>query len=323
MRSAIIASAALLGSAVAISAKPQARPFDIVEVDLSSLQKRDIVSKHDDDEKPLAVSPHVLQLSKVAGLSRSQTWVQSIRKGPHADGLFRTNPGSSAHVANMTDLNGFEYIATIGFGDQTLDVIVDSGSSDTWAVQRGFTCQDADGLALNDVSYSVLMDVLEAIVNDIQQSSTCTFGPAYNGTFQHGTIPGVHFNITYGDGEFATGPMGFQDISLAGLAVPRQQVALVNESYWNGDGVASGLLGLAFDLLTSQYPDGSVRSPGASVPYSAIFSTMSREGIVDPALFSMAMDGSSRTGQLAFGGLPPVDTVGGFVSTPIRMVSGP
>ncbi|KAF6804968.1 aspartic-type [Colletotrichum sojae] len=301
MKSAIIASAALLGSAVAASAKSQPRPFEIVEVDLLSLQKRDVISRRDDEDTPLAVSPHVLQLSKVAGLSRSQSWVQSIRNGPAADGRFRTTPGN-AHVTNMTDLNGFEYIASIGFGDQTLDVIVDSGSSDTWAVQRRFICQDSEGVALND-------------------SSACTFGPAYDGTFQHGTIPSMHFNITYGDGEFATGPMGFQDISLAGLSVPHQQVALVNKTYWNGDGVASGLLGLAFDLLTSQYPDGSVRGANASVPYSAIFSTMSYEGIVDPALFSMAMDGASQKGQLAFGGLPPVETVGGFVSTPIRMIA--
>lgn len=112
--------------------------------------------------------------------------------------------------------------------------------------------------------------------------------------------------------------MGYQNITLAGLEVPYQEVALVNKSYWNGDNVASGLLGLAYDLLTSEYDDAT----GDSKPYDSIFTTMSKKGIVKPDLFSMAMDSKSQTGQLAFGGLPPVETEGEFVSTPIRMVRG-
>ncbi|KAF4871467.1 putative aspartic-type endopeptidase [Colletotrichum siamense] len=282
---AIASAASLIGTAAAASRVPL--QFDIAEVDLSSLQKRSVNSE------PLEVSPHVLQLNRVAGTSPAQTWIQSIRNGPSANGLYKTG-----HVTNMTDLNGFEYIASIGFGDETLQVIVDSGSSDTWAVQKDFICQDSDGTRLND-------------------TSLCDFGPTYNGTFQHGSIPGVHFNITYGDGEFATGLMGYQDITLAGLEVPHQEVALVNKSYWNGDNVASGLLGLAYDLLTSEYDDAT----GASKPYDSIFTTMSKKGIVKPDLFSMAMDSKSQTGQLAFGGLPPVKTKGEFISTPIRMIA--
>ncbi|KAK2006816.1 acid protease, partial [Colletotrichum eremochloae] len=180
-----------------------------------------------------------------------------------------------------------------------LQVIVDSGSSDTWAVQKDFTCLDYDGTVLND------------------QTSLCDFGPTYNGTFLNGSIPDVHFDITYGDGEFATGLMGYQDITLAGLEVPHQQVALVNKSYWNGDSVSSGLLGLAYNLLTSEYDDAT----GASKPYDSIFTTMSKNNIVKPDLFSMAMDSKSQTGQLAFGGLPPVNTKGKFISTPVRMIA--
>lgn len=136
---AIASAASLIGSAAAASRVPL--HFDIAEVDLSSLQKRSVNSE------PLEVSPHVLQLNRVAGTSPAQTWIQSIRNGPSANGLYKTG-----HVTNMTDLNGFEYIASIGFGDETLQVIVDSGSSDTWAVQKDFICQDSDGTRLNDVS---------------------------------------------------------------------------------------------------------------------------------------------------------------------------
>ncbi|KAK2063368.1 acid protease [Colletotrichum caudatum] len=267
---AVASAASLVSSAAAASRVPL--QFNIAEVDLSSLQKRGVNSE------PLEASPHVLELSKVAGTSPAQTWIQSIRKGPGADGLYNTD-----HVTNMTNLDGYEYIASITFGSETLEVIVDSGSSDTWAVQKGFVCQDSAGTVLND-------------------TSLCEFGPTYNGTFLNGSIPGVHFNITYGDGEFATGLMGYQDITLAGLEVPHQQVALVNKTYWNGDSVTSGLLGLAYDLITSEYNDAT----GASKHYDSIFTTMSKNDIVKPDLFSMAMDSKSQTGQLAFGGLPPI-----------------
>ncbi|KAK0369224.1 eukaryotic aspartyl protease [Colletotrichum limetticola] len=282
---AIASAASLICSAAAASRAPL--PFDITEVDLSSLQKRNV------DSEPLEVSPHVLELNRVVGASPAQTWIQSIRNGPDSNGMYKTG-----HVTNLTDLNGYEYIASILFGDETLQMIVDSGSSDTWAVQKDFICQDSNGNRLND-------------------TSLCNFGPTYNGTFQHGSIPGVHFNITYGDGEFATGLMGYQDITLAGLEVPHQEVALVNKTYWNGDNVASGLLGLAYDLLTSEYDDAT----GKSIYYDSIFTTMSKKGIVKPDLFSMAMDSESQVGQLAFGGLPPVETKGKFISTPIRMVA--
>ncbi|KXH60519.1 eukaryotic aspartyl protease [Colletotrichum salicis] len=248
---AIASVSSLVGSVVAVSRVPL--HFDITEVDLSPLQKRS------DDSEPLEVSPHVLELSRVVGTSPAQTWNQSIRNGPGSDGTYKTG-----HVTNMTDLNGYQYIASIVFGDETLQVIVDSGSSDTWAVQKDFICQDSDGSRLND----------------------------------HGSIPGVHFNITYGDGEFATGLMGYQDITLAGLKVPHQEVALVNKTYWNGDNVASGLLGLAYDLLTSEYDDAT----GKSIYYDSIFTTMSRK-----ALSSLIFLLWPWTGK--------------FSSTPIRMIA--
>lgn len=136
---AIASAASLIDSAVAASRTPL--QFDITEVDLSSLQKRSV------DSEPLEVSPHVLELNRVVGISPAQTWIQSIRNGPSSNGMYKTG-----HVTNLTDLNGYEYIASILFGDETLQVIVDSGSSDTWAVQKDFICQDSDGNRLNDVS---------------------------------------------------------------------------------------------------------------------------------------------------------------------------
>jgi hypothetical protein len=47
--------------------------------------------------------------------------------------------------------------------------------------------------------------------------------------------------------------MGYSDVTIGGIHVTKQEVALVNKAYWNGDEVTSGLMGLAYGSLTSAY----------------------------------------------------------------------
>lgn len=154
------------------------------------------------------------------------------------------------------------------------------------------------------------------------QEADCYFGPVFNGTFDEGSIKDENFNIGYGDGEFLTGVLGYENITVAGLTVDHQEVALVNYSYWFGDSVTSGLMGLAYPLLTSAFEgtNTSADSLSTQVEYDPIITTMIKENIIDP-VFSLALDRNSDSGYLALGGLPPVNYTGSFATTPILMVS--
>ena len=45
-----------------------------------------------------------------------------------------------------------------------------------------------------------------------------------------------------------------KDVTIAGINVKDQEIALVDRSYWwTGDGTISGLIGLAYSTLTSAY----------------------------------------------------------------------
>lgn len=120
-----------------------------------------------------------------------------------------------------------------------------------------------------------------------------------------------------------TGVFGYENVTVAGITV-EQQVALVNYSYWFGDSVTSGLMGLSYPLLTSAYAgsDPSADTEDSQVVYNPIITTLIDDGLIAP-VFSLALDRNSDSGYLALGGLPPVNYTGSFASTPIKIVSSP
>jgi hypothetical protein len=82
----------------------------------------------------------------------------------------------------------------------------------------------------------------------------CDFGPLYTVSKTFKQIPDENFNITYGDGEFLNGIMGTEKVTLADVEVT-QEVALINFAAWDGDGITSGLVGLAYGAMyVPQFP---------------------------------------------------------------------
>lgn len=240
------------------------------------------------------VTSNVLNLKKSGKKAKSASYLGSLQAGAITSNY-------SYGATPVDNLYSEEYIAEIEWDGVAVDVIVDTGSSDTWLVQAGFTCVDYEG--------------------NEQAEADCYFGPVFNGTFDEGSIADENFNIEYGDGEFLTGVFGYENVTVAGITADKQQVALVNYSYWDGDGVSSGLMGLAYPLLTSAYAgtNTSADSEDTQVEYNPIITTLIDEGLIEP-IFSLALDRSSDSGYLALGGLPPVNYTGSFASTPIKIV---
>ena len=100
-------------------------------------------------------------------------------------------------------------------------------------------------------------------------------------------------------------------------------MAIVNYTYWRGDGETSGLLGLGYPYLTSLH--GPTQN---QPPYDPVFTTMWKSGVIDP-LFSIALSrneskgrGPAQESYLALGGLPPVEVdETTWARTPIQAMS--
>jgi hypothetical protein len=136
---------------------------------------------------------------------------------------------------HLTTLGGRIYLTNVTIASQTFSLVVDTGSSDTWVAASTFQCEDPSDNSPVFLEY-------------------CSFGPLYDlhasPTFQPIDF---EFAVNYTGGENLRGGMGTEmvDISNGGDETfkVRQTIGVVETGYWSGDGISSGLIGLAFSVL--------------------------------------------------------------------------
>ncbi|MCJ1374978.1 hypothetical protein MMC20_006211 [Loxospora ochrophaea] len=236
---------------------------------------------------PDEVTSNVVSLTRLPGPSLSHAYVRAMM------GVTPITPVEMSQV----------FLAGISFGTETVQAVIDTGSSDTWLAETGFQC----------VNVTTDADLPEA---------DCYFGPLYNISSTFIQIPDENFNISYADGEFLTGIVGHEKVTVANITVPSQEVGVVDYAAWFGDGVSSGLMGLAFPILTSAYSgdNPTLDSSATQDEYNPIFTSMYTEGLVAP-MFSLAISrGNITGGLLAFGGLAPVPASPILASAPFQIL---
>lgn len=236
---------------------------------------------------------------KIHGSRSSRTNAKSVAAilGAHQ----RLVGGFGYENITSTSAFGTQYAAEVIWDNRTMSLLLDTGSSDTWAVHNDFECIDYMGFVVPQVA--------------------CGFGPKGPGDFRYGSVaPAQHLFIRYGDGELVTGPMGYSDITIGNITVNKQQVALANTTYWYGNNNTSGLLGLAFPGLTQAYlGTGLEHSQSSQVKYSPLFTSMVSQGKVPP-IFSLAIDRNASTGTFALGGIPQVSGLDPTITASMKML---
>ncbi|KAI2641613.1 acid protease [Hypomontagnella submonticulosa] len=258
----------------------------------------------------LAITDNFHTLARVQrqpGLSRTYDVLRQNRKNQLMMDELDDDPNEPEGVDKLrAELHQVEYIMEVGIGGEKLFMIPDTGSSDTWIVSDGFKC-------------------LDPYYGQEVTQEECSFGPLFKGDFPDGRIDNQNLNISYLSGDYLNGPMGFANITVAGVTVPKQQFSLVNLASFQGDGVSSGILGLGLRGLTAAFTGNDPRNDSAAnlVNYSPLVETMGASKAADPIL-SFAMSRNENRSFIAFGGVPPVKT-GEYTTVPIQkgtLVSG-
>lgn len=267
----------------------------------------------------MALAAHTLPLERrPASQPRPRPWDDPAR-GPLAVHSSTAAPapapngtGGGVAVGFATAANhAIEYVTRVGAGANNLSLVVDTGSSDTWFVQAGFTCVNPQ-------------------YREPVRAAQCDFGPAFEGGFPGGAIADQHLSVSYGSdgGPFIQGRVGYSDVTVAGLTTKKQLIGLATRGYWQGDGVTSGLLGLGLPGLTNAFPGSAAYAAtlagtladarSAPIPYSPLVTTLAARNNVTQ--FSLALARDPGASFLALGGAPPhvaVDAALGWVTTPV------
>ncbi|KAL2788134.1 aspartic peptidase domain-containing protein [Aspergillus keveii] len=222
-----------------------------------------------------------------------------------------TNRSNSTTARLHANLYGLRYHVPVTVGTQVLPLAIDTGSSDLFVVERGFTCVDKN-LARTS-------------------QSSCGYG---NITYSSGdsdrAVSGEVFEASYAAGA-VRGPIVYENITLAGVPITNQKIALVNWSTPLNIGSA-GVLGLAFPPVTKAYElnttlQQDTKPQGTQQPYNPVVINMYEQHLVEPYI-SLAMNRLPRNqsegdgGYLTLGGLPLVDVTSNFTTVPLEYLDG-
>jgi hypothetical protein len=293
----------VLGVQLVIAAlEGEAEPPSHTEWDLSkplngfTFQRAKAVSAPTSDKPTLLYS----KISNVKGGSGNHNAVSTLGQ------ILRGPPSHGLHTyQNVTSAGNFstQYAIQCGWDGAPVWLLLDTGSADTWAVQKGFECHDSDGTE--------------------HAQTACAFGNPRIKKFQNGPIDDVHFYLRYGSGEKVLGPMGYVDIACGGVSVSGQQAGLANYTYWHGNNLTVGILGLAYPSITSAFY-GEIGQEAAwnAIQYVPFLTNAVMQGSIDP-VFSVALTKNSSDGIIGWGGLPPIQmSTGAYASTDLIIVSG-
>lgn len=157
-----------------------------------------------------------------------------------------------AAQTKLLTLGGRVYMTDITLRGDPYTLVIDTGSSDTWVTASFFLC-------------------LNPATGTPYARGACGFNASYDPrdspTWK--SIPDHDFAVNYTGGEFLRGELGVEELGIgnvesggrgkergrkkqaSGRLVVNQTIGVVEEGFWRGDGVSSGLMGLAYPALVS------------------------------------------------------------------------
>ncbi|KAF1915053.1 aspartic peptidase domain-containing protein [Ampelomyces quisqualis] len=191
------------------------------------------------------------------------------------------------------------YTVPVRVGDQDLNLEINMGSLETWVATPYFFCVDKERVQI--------------------PQDACRIGPYYEPSPELAkellTREGGEWSeIVYASGSFVNGKVFEKQIGIGGVSrgspywIKELKIGMPNEGHWTGNGIASGVLGLAMP-----------RQPDRPSILGALFKDENIPAVLSLALAHPDSESEPRGGGvIGFGGIPNILTDDNWDSTPIK-----
>ncbi|EPS38721.1 hypothetical protein H072_7553 [Dactylellina haptotyla CBS 200.50] len=223
--------------------------------------------------------------------------------------------------ASLSYVEGLSFYVPVQVGNQDLNLIIDTGSSDTWVVQNNFTCFNVPMQSGNETTSNA----------DIPCDFGGYFFPTESSTFKVLRSDLGTLRIHYADGSAVAGYVGQDIVNVSGLLI-NQTIGVAEFTRWRGDDSTAGILGLGYPGTISPLEGHEPYdwSPiGAGGPrkkfdchetYPSFIQSLANQG--HSPVFGVTMEKSTNwlwglqggvledAGVLGFGGIPNVPRLG-------------
>ena len=163
--------------------------------------------------------------------------------------------GGSGEVTATPEDHNSEFLCPVTIGGQTLNLDVDTGSSDLYALTLVLALLPSCPLAQNWLTEVPHRWVFNTALPSSDVSGRTVYDPSKSKTSS--PIAGASFNVNYGDGSQTYGKVGVDTVEVGGISVMGQAVELPTavSSSFTKDLNSDGILGLAFQSSNGISPE--------------------------------------------------------------------
>lgn len=223
------------------------------------------------------------------------------RYSKHKEDLERLRRRSDTQQITLT--NEFTYYTSeldIGTPAQTLDILIDTGSSDLWvmASSNPYCANTTEELMSGEY-----IDCSGSIIFDYDSSSSFSWND-------------TDFSIEYGDGTYASGKWAQDTLSIGSLTLDSANFAVGTESNASTCVFGIGLVDGESTVTWSSSSNGGSRE--AQDTYINIPQQMYLDGDIDSVAYSLWLnDIDSDSGSILFGGVDHAKYTGTLQTVPI------
>ncbi|CCH40807.1 Aspartic proteinase MKC7 [Wickerhamomyces ciferrii] len=251
----------------------------------------------------LLIGDHTENVTVLIDTGSSDLWVTGSNNPYCSSGGSSSSSSGSSNSNKFRSLDFLNENVNVTLGHRRPIAQKDIGEGGNGGGGSPFQTQSASA---SNLASQTQVDSSQATIDCSEYG---TFDVESSSTFKSNN---TEFYIVYGDGSFAYGTWGHDDVTVGGTKVSSLSFAVANET-----NSTVGVLGIGLEGLETT-SSGSSASSGNSYTYPNFPSKLVQDGLINKRVYSLFLDSSDAdSGTILFGGVDHSKYSGTLITVPL------